>query len=76
VRLVWIDVDKSASHHQSRNEIASDNPCYRHLDTPATRLAFPQNLPALTIDIGLDPIDFHEFRPNSPKDLLKIQRKK
>ena len=27
----WIDVDKSASHQLSQNEIDSDNPCYRHL---------------------------------------------
>ena len=26
-----IAVDKSASHHRSRNEIGNDNPCSRHL---------------------------------------------
>ena len=26
-----IDVEKSSSHHLSQNEIASDNPCSRHL---------------------------------------------
>jgi len=28
-----IDVDKSASHHLSQSEIASDNPCYQHLSS-------------------------------------------
>jgi hypothetical protein len=28
---VWIDVEKSASHHVSQGEIGSDNPCYQHL---------------------------------------------
>ena len=27
----WITIDKSASHQLSQNEIASDNPCSRHL---------------------------------------------
>jgi hypothetical protein len=26
-----VDVDKSASHHLSQNDIASDKPCSRHL---------------------------------------------
>jgi hypothetical protein len=30
-QTVFIDVAKSASHHQSHTEIASDNPCYRDL---------------------------------------------
>jgi len=29
--LAGIDVEKSSSHQQSQTEIASDNPCYRHL---------------------------------------------
>ena len=29
--LVQIDVDKSSSHQLSQPEIASDNPCSRHL---------------------------------------------
>jgi hypothetical protein len=29
--LIRMDVDKSASHHQSHTEIAGDNPCYQQL---------------------------------------------
>src|SRR5215469_7177193 len=34
--LARIDVEKSASHHLSHNEIAGDNPCYRHLSAVAS----------------------------------------
>jgi hypothetical protein len=33
-----IDVDRSSSHHQSHTEIASDNPCSRHLSELHVRL--------------------------------------
>ena len=33
----WIDVEKSASHHQSQTEIGSDNPCYQHLSAASVK---------------------------------------
>ena len=36
--LVRIDVAKSAYHQQSQTEIASDNPCSRHLSVPLIEL--------------------------------------
>ena len=53
--LMPVSVEKSAYHHQSQAEIASDNPCYRHLSgvsdfliSPALAKLDTSNLASLT----------------------------
>jgi hypothetical protein len=46
--LIRMDVDKSASHHQSHTEIAGDNPCSQHLSGNGV----PVRLPRITLKLG------------------------